>query len=124
MKKLTVVLLIALLALSAVFAQGGSETASKSKATKIGFVVINDESDQGYTWNFTNGMNEAIAKFKKDKVDFVFKGDYTGKDATDPSKTFDLKNGYIENENTSYPLFNYILDDVVTFLPLFYKKNI
>ena len=50
MKKLTVVLLIALLAMTAVFAQSGSETATTaSKATKIGFVVINDESDQGYT---------------------------------------------------------------------------
>lgn len=49
MKKLTVVLLIALLAMTAVFAQSGSETATTaSKATKIGFVVINDESDQGY----------------------------------------------------------------------------
>ena len=33
-------------------------------AHKIGFVVINDESDQGYTWNFMNGMNAAIDKLK------------------------------------------------------------
>ncbi|MBO4393060.1 MAG: BMP family ABC transporter substrate-binding protein [Spirochaetales bacterium] len=65
MKKLTVVLLVALLALTTVFAQAGGETASTgTKATKIGFVVINDESDQGYTWNFTNGMNNAIEKLK------------------------------------------------------------
>ncbi|MDT3389265.1 MAG: BMP family ABC transporter substrate-binding protein [bacterium] len=63
MKKLTAVLLVALLLVAAVFAQSSGETTS-SKATKIGFVVINDESDQGYTWNFTNGMNEAIAKLK------------------------------------------------------------
>ena len=50
-----------------VFAQGGSESSSASteaKATKIGFVVINDESDQGYTMNFMNGMNAALEQLK------------------------------------------------------------
>ena len=79
-----------------------------------GWVEMVDINSQAVAPGTVQAMNEAIAKFKKDKVDFVFKGDYTGRDATDPSKTFDLKNGYIENENTSYPLFNYILDDVVT----------
>ena len=79
-----------------------------------GWVEMVDVNSRAVAPGTVQAMNEAIAKFKKDKVDFVFKGDYTGKDATDPSKTFDLKNGYIENENTSYPLFNYILDDVVT----------
>ncbi len=66
MKKLAVVLLVALIAMTAVFAAGGSEApaATAAKTTKIGFVVINDESDQGYTWNFTNGMNAAIEKLK------------------------------------------------------------
>ena len=65
MKKLTVVLLVALLAMTAIFAQSNTETAAPAaKTTKIGFVVINDESDQGYTWNFTNGMNAAIEKLK------------------------------------------------------------
>ena len=66
MKKLAVVLLVALIAMTAVFAAGGSEApaATAAKTTKIGFVVINDESDQGYTWNFTNGMNSAIEKLK------------------------------------------------------------
>ncbi|MBR4588835.1 MAG: BMP family ABC transporter substrate-binding protein [Lachnospiraceae bacterium] len=79
-----------------------------------GWVEMVDVNSGAVAPGTVQAMNEAIAKFKKNKVDFVFKGDYTGKDATDPSKTFDLKNGYIENENTSYPLFNYILDDVVT----------
>ncbi len=66
MKK-TLVLALALLMCLSVFAQGGSEKAAattEAKATKIGFVVINDESDQGYTWNFMNGMDAAIAKLK------------------------------------------------------------
>lgn len=65
MKKLAVVLMVALIVMTAVFASGSNEaTSTGAKATKIGFVVINDESDQGYTWNFTNGMNAAIEKLK------------------------------------------------------------
>ena len=66
MKKLTVILLVAILALSAVFAGAAEEKSASTgtKATKIGFVVINDESDQGYTWKFSNGMNAAIEKLK------------------------------------------------------------
>lgn len=57
--------MVALIVMTAVFASGSNEAASTgAKATKIGFVVINDESDQGYTWNFTNGMNAAIEKLK------------------------------------------------------------
>ena len=32
----------------------------------------------------------------------------------DPSETIDLRNGYVENEDTSYPLFHYVLNDVIT----------
>ena len=66
MKKLTVVLLVALLAMTAIFAQGSKEAApaAEAKETKIGFVVINDESDQGYTWNFVNGMEAAIKQLQ------------------------------------------------------------
>lgn len=57
--------MVALIVMTAVFASGSNEaTSTGAKATKIGFVVINDESDQGYTWNFTNGMNAAIEKLK------------------------------------------------------------
>lgn len=65
MKKLTALVLIVLLAMSFVFAGGETEQKTEGpKATKIGFVVINDESDQGYTWNFMNGMDAALAKLK------------------------------------------------------------
>jgi basic membrane protein A len=47
-------------------------------------------------------------------VDFVFKGDLIGVNPDDPSDTWDLRKPYIENENTSYPLFHYILSDVIT----------
>ena len=66
MKK-TLAIALALLMCLSVFAQGGSESTAASteaKATKIGFVVINDESDQGYTMNFMNGMNAALEQLK------------------------------------------------------------
>ena len=67
MKK-TLAIALALLMCLSVFANGSSETSSAStseaKATKIGFVVINDESDQGYTMNFMNGMNAALEQLK------------------------------------------------------------
>ena len=81
MKKLTVVLLVALLAMTAIFAQGSKEAApaAEAKATKIGFVVINDESDQGYTWNFVNGMEAAITQLKAEgyNVELLYKKNTT-----------------------------------------------
>ena len=59
-------------------------------------------------------MDSAIERFKRGNADFVFKGDYTGVDPEDPSKTIDLRTAYIENENTSFPLFRYYLSDVIT----------
>ena len=59
-------------------------------------------------------IDKTVALFNKGKVDFVFKGNYIGQDPDNPSDTFDLSNGYVENENTSYPLFHYILSDIIT----------
>ena len=83
MKKLTAVLLVALLLVTAVFAQSGTEKTSESKATKVGFVVINDENDLGYTWNFMNGMNAAIEQLNKDgyNVELIVSRGH-GEDAT------------------------------------------
>ncbi len=44
----------------------------------------------------------------------VFVGDYTGKNPFDETDTIDLSSGYTENENSSAPAFNYVLDDVIT----------
>ena len=59
-------------------------------------------------------MDSVIEQFRRGNGDFVFRGDYTGTDPDDPSDTIDLRNGYIENENTSYPLFHYVLNDIIT----------
>jgi basic membrane protein A len=61
-----------------------------------------------------DAMDNAINQFKRGYSDFVFKGDYTGIDPDNPSDTINLSEGYKENENTSYPLFHYILKDVIT----------
>jgi len=76
MKKAISFILILCLAMT-LFANGAKET--KSTATKIGFVVINDESDQGYTWNFMNGMTAAIEKLKAEgyNVELVVKRNTT-----------------------------------------------
>ncbi len=59
-------------------------------------------------------MKKAIDRFTRGNDDFVFKGDYTGVNPEDQSETIDLRNGYVENEDTSYPLFHYVLNDVIT----------
>ena len=59
-------------------------------------------------------MNSVIERFKRGEVDFVFSGDYSGTDPEDPSDTIDLRSAYIENANTSYPMFHYILSDIIT----------
>ena len=78
-----------------------------------GWVDMDDLNLQVAAPGTEEAMNAAIEQFKKGSADFVFKGDYIGVDPEDPSDTIDLKNGYIENENTSYPLFHYILRDVI-----------
>ncbi len=79
-----------------------------------GWVEMEDLNMQVAAPGTQEAMNQAIEQFKKGTVDFVFKGDYIGVNPDDPADTYDLRNGYIENENTSYPLFHYILEDVIT----------
>jgi len=80
MKKSLIVLLVVCLAVAAVFVGCKKEAKAEEKpATKIGFVVINDESDQGYTWNFMNGMTAAMDKLKAEgyNVELVVKRNTT-----------------------------------------------
>lgn len=79
-----------------------------------GWVEMEDLNLQVAAPGTQKAMDNAINQFKLGYVNFVFKGDYTGVDPDDPSDTINLKNGYTENENTSYPLFHYILSDVIT----------
>ena len=79
-----------------------------------GWVEMVDLNLQVAAPGMQEAMDSAIDQFKRGYVNLVFRGDLTGVDPNDPSDTLDLKNGYIENENTSYPLFHYILSDVIT----------
>ena len=59
-------------------------------------------------------MNAAIERFRRGNADFVFQGNYIGINPDDPSDICDLHTPYRENEKTSYPLFHYILMDIIT----------
>lgn len=79
-----------------------------------GWVEMVDLNQQVAAPGTQEAMDSAINRFKTGDGSFVFKGDYTGVNPEDPSDTVDLKNGYIENERSSYPLFCYILKDIIT----------
>ncbi len=81
-----------------------------------GWVAMDDLNLQIAAFGTQRAMDIAIERFKRGYTDSVFKGDYTGVDPDDPSDTCDLKDGYIENEYTSYPLFHYILNDIITII--------
>lgn len=85
-----------------------------SAGFEAGWVEMTDLNLQVAAPGTQQVMDSAVEQFMRGNRDYVFKGDYTGIDPDDPSDTIDLRNGYIENENTSYPLFHYILKDVIT----------
>lgn len=58
-------------------------------------------------------VNELIHEFEQGKIQ-VFQGEYIGVDPENESDTIDLREGYLENENSSAPSFHYILKDVIT----------
>lgn len=58
-------------------------------------------------------IEDTIREFERGSIQ-VFKGDYIGIDPFDETDTYDLSNGYIENEATSAPMFHYVLQDVIT----------
>ena len=57
-------------------------------------------------------MQKVIQQFEQGKLD-VFRGDYVGADPDDPDDTYDLNQGYTENEFASAPSFHYVLKDVI-----------
>ena len=93
---------------------GRIHASDASAGFERGWVEMEDLNLQVAAPGTEEAMNKTIEQFKRGNTDFVFKGDYVGVDPDDPSDKIDLKNGYRENENTSYPLFHYILSDVIT----------
>jgi basic membrane protein A len=96
------------------FLSGRIHGSDVSAGFENGWVDMDDLNLQLAAPGTREAMDEAIEKFKRGNVDFVFRGDYIGVNPENPSDTLDLNKGYIENEKTSYPLFNYILKDVIT----------
>ncbi|MCR4599519.1 MAG: BMP family ABC transporter substrate-binding protein [Acetatifactor sp.] len=80
---------------------------------EYGWVEMDDLNQQVAAPGTQEAMDKAIARFKRGDVEFVFKGEYTGVNPENPEDTCDLRNGYVENEKTSYPMFRYILKDIV-----------
>ena len=60
-------------------------------------------------------IDEAAELIKKDPA-AAYRGAYIGINPDDPSDTIDLKDGYLENVESSAPSFNYLLKDVIEIL--------
>ena len=85
-----------------------------SAGFESGWVEVMDLNQQVAAPGTQEAMDAAIEQFRRGNVDFVFKGDYTGVDPDHPEDTYDLSEGYIENETTSFPTFHYILSEIIT----------
>ena len=79
-----------------------------------GWVELVDLNQQLAAPGTREAVDAAIEQFRRGDGNFVFRGDYTGVNPRNPSDTCDLRQGYAENENTSFPTFHYILADVIT----------
>ncbi len=60
-----------------------------------------------------SAINQAAEEFRKNGGAHVFKGEYVGVDPNNSADTIDLREGYVENDHCSYPLFHYVLKDVI-----------
>lgn len=87
-----------------------------SAGFESGWVIVEDLNAHAAAPDTEQAMNNAIDMFNRGYHDFVFKGNLTGVNPKDPSDTYDLSAGYIENEFTSYPTFGYILSDIITIM--------
>ena len=79
-----------------------------------GWVEMVDLNQQVAAPGTQEAMDKAIEVFRRGDGSGVFRGDYIGVNPADAADTCDLRNGYAENANTSYPLFHYILKDIIT----------
>ena len=78
-----------------------------------GWVEVLELNQQLAAYGTQERLNKAIEGLKKGTIE-VFKGSYTGVRTGRSVETIDLSQGYRENESTSWPTFDYVLDDVIT----------
>ena len=79
-----------------------------------GWVEMVDLNQQAAAPGTQEAMDNAIDLFQHGAVNYVFRGNYVGVNPDNPSDTINLRDGYIENEHTSYPTFYYILTGLVS----------
>ena len=85
MKRFSLVLIALVLISGFVFASGSKEAAAPSdpNTVKVGLLCIGDENDQGYTYNFIRGRDEATELLKADGINVEWVTKYNiGEDAT------------------------------------------
>ena len=85
MKKLSFVLIVLMIFSGFAFASGSGETAAPTdpNTVKVGLLCIGDENDQGYTYNFIRGRDEATELLKADGINVEWVTKYNiGEDAT------------------------------------------
>lgn len=86
MKKISLILIALVLVSTFAFAGGASEAApteADSNSVKVGLLCIGDENDQGYTYNFIRGRDEATEMLKADGINVEWVTKYNiGEDAT------------------------------------------
>ena len=58
-------------------------------------------------------VQEELSAFLAKKRD-LFRGPYVGVDPAHPDDTYDLSAGFQENAHSSYPVFHYVLRDIIT----------
>lgn len=77
-----------------------------------GWVDMTELNRQIVAYGTQEKLNKVIEGFQKGAIN-VFKGDYIGVDPSDPTDTVDLKQGFEENAQTSWPTFHYVLKEVI-----------
>ena len=85
MKKIAFVLIALMIFSGFVFASGSSESAAPAdpNTVKVGLLCIGDENDQGYTYNFIRGRDEATEMLAADGITVEWVTKYNiGEDAT------------------------------------------
>ena len=91
MKKISLVLITLICTMGLVFAGGASESTTASPATaedgtrtvRVGLLCIGDENDQGYTFNFIRGRDEATEMLAQEGINVEWVTKYNiGEDAT------------------------------------------
>ena len=94
--------------------QGRIHGTDISAGFDMGWVEILDLNQQAAAPGTQKAIDNSVEQFRRGYTDFVFRGNYTGINPDDPNDTINLSEGYRENENTSFPLFKYMLSDIIT----------